>query len=397
MRVVGLIDFVYGESNGGMQTVAQATAERLAARGHEYIFLAARGEGEASVEERGGVRVERFEPGTSKLGYLRASRKALASVAKRGRIDVVHSHFAYSALGPLSALGLKTPVVRTFHGAWNDESRIERGVTGDAAGTKRNARPRKSSGDYARDAIERIALARSQCVIALSPTARDVLSQQYGVDARLIELLPGGVNLDRFKPVADRGGVRYRLRLPRASTILMTACRLVQGKGVDVLLDATAALAELQPDVHCVIAGSGPEAGRLERLARARGIADRVHFVGVQRESLADYYNAADVFVNSSLMNETFGLVNVEALACGTPVVAMPSGAMPDILRPIDPRFVAAGKSAPELARSISIVIGGIADGTIDRGRLVDLMVRDYSWDRHAAGTERAFEHTLGK
>ncbi len=396
MRVVGLIDYVYGHSNGGMQTVAQATAERLALRGHEYIFIAARGDGDSSIEESNGVWIERFEPGTSKLAYLGASRKALAAVAKRGRIDVVHSHFAYSALGPLTALGLRTPVVRTFHGAWTDESRAERTAMNDGSSATRSKAQRRGAGDYAREAIERVALARSQRVIALSATARDVLADRYGVPDERIELLPGGVNFDRFKPLADRGAIRERLHLPRTSTILMTACRLVQGKGVDVVLDATAALTTLRPDVHCVVAGSGPQAGRLERLARARGIADRVHFVGVQRESLAEYYNAADVFVNSSLMNETFGLVNVEALACGTPVVATPSGAMPDMLRPIDPRFVAEGTSAPEIARAISIVIGGIADGTIDRARLVEHVTRDYSWDRHAAGTERAFEHTLG-
>jgi phosphatidylinositol alpha-1,6-mannosyltransferase len=146
-------------------------------------------------------------------------------------------------------------------------------------------------------------------------------------------LIPPGVDVERFTP-APSGEERRRLRTafgldPDRPTIVGVS-RLVPRKGFDVLLDAVALL---EIDVQVAIAGGGRDRARLERRAQRAGLDDRVHFLGrVPDESLADVYRAGDVFSMvcrerwGGLEAEGFGIVFLEAAACGLPAVAGRSG-----------------------------------------------------------------------
>jgi len=146
-------------------------------------------------------------------------------------------------------------------------------------------------------------------------------------------VVPPGIDTDRFRPAADaaeRDAARRHLGLPVDARIVLGASRLVPRKGFDVLIDA---LGALPPDVIVVIVGGGRDRSRLEKRAAARGMADRVRFLGrVSEDDLPVAHRAADVFAMlcrdrwGGLEAEGFGIVFLEAGASGLPCVAGRSG-----------------------------------------------------------------------
>ena len=202
------------------------------------------------------------------------------------------------------------------------------------------------------DRLRRWALAQPDAFLPVSRyTAR--LLRDRGVPPNRLHVIPNGTDPDRFRP---RRGAAVRDRLGvGARPMLLTVGRLVPRKGVDTVLRALPQLAASVPSVQYVVAGTGPDRGRLERLALRQGVRGRVHFVGhVADEALPLYYSAADLFVMPAREAppdvEGFGLVFLEANACGTAVVGARSGGIPDaiadgetglLVPPSDPRALA--------------------------------------------------------
>ena len=151
-----------------------------------------------------------------------------------------------------------------------------------------------------------------------------------------VEILPGGVDARRFHPRRD---TREELGLPRDRLLVMTACRLVPKKGLDLLMRALAKL----PTSHLLIAGEGRQLAKCMALAEQCGVTERVTFAGrIAHEELQRYYWAADQFVLASREHvdprtglrdvETMGRVLCEAHAAGVPVIAARSGGIPSIV-----------------------------------------------------------------
>jgi D-inositol-3-phosphate glycosyltransferase len=225
--------------------------------------------------------------------------------------DVVHSHFWMSAVAALEAAeGLGIPVVHTFH----------------ALGTvkRRHQGPRDTSPPH-RIALEAwIAQSVDRIVATCTDEVFELLRQ--GADGRRVTVVPCGVDLRRFGPDGDRE--------PHAGPRLVAACRLVERKGLG---DAIAALAEI-PGAELHVAG-GPdaaalaadaEAQRLRALAREHGVSDRLVLRGrVGRDRMPALLRSADV-VLCVPWYEPFGIVPLEAMACGVPVVATAVGGQTD-------------------------------------------------------------------
>jgi teichuronic acid biosynthesis glycosyltransferase TuaC len=148
---------------------------------------------------------------------------------------------------------------------------------------------------------------------------------QLGVAPEAITPLRNGVDLQRFQPI-DRAAARAGLGLTRFT--LLSVGLLDPRKAHDLIIKALPAL----PDVQLLIAGSGPEKKNLERLAQELGVADRVTMLGpVPQTELKTYYNAADVLVLAS-SREGWANVLLEAMACGTPVVASNVWGTPEVV-----------------------------------------------------------------
>jgi phosphatidyl-myo-inositol dimannoside synthase len=208
---------------------------------------------------------------------------------------------------------------------------------------------------------QRLILERATQVWPVSQfTAERVLA--HAPRARVHVLHPG-VDLERFAP-SDPGTIRA-LRADRSGPILLSVGRLIQRKGFDTLLRALPLMAAALPEIHCWIAGAGPDRARLEQLAAELGVQARVEFLGrVPNADMRALYGAADLFALLSRAEdggqdvEGFGMVLLEAQACGTPVATTHEGGMPDaVLGDVSGLLVDAHDPA-DFARKASALLG---------------------------------------
>jgi D-inositol-3-phosphate glycosyltransferase len=184
--------------------------------------------------------------------------------------------------------------------------------------------------------VEYEVLKRSDALVAESPASKQHMVQEYGVDPARVQIIPCGVDTTLFCP-QDRQQARRTLALPEAAPMVLFVGRLQPLKGLDTLLRAVHLVRQHYPTLHVRIVGGGvdegdpheaEELGRLRALAEHLGLTPHLAFTKAQpQETLAQYYAAADVFVMPSHY-ESFGMVVLEAMACGLPVVASRVGGL---------------------------------------------------------------------
>ncbi len=257
--------------------------------------------------------------------------------------DLVVSHFAPYALPVLDKIR-KRPLVVHFHGSWALEGAFE------GAGRASIA---------AKHAIERFVYSRAARIIVLSRASSAILEREYRVPAERIRLIPGGVDIKRFSEQRTRREAREVLGWPADRPTIVTVRRLIRSKGIENLIDAVDIIRRGVPDVLLMIAGTGPLRDDLARRVRELGLEHWVRFIGQVGRDLATVYRAADLSVVPSVALEGFGLVVIEALACGTPAFVTPVTGLPEVVADLDPGLVLSGVAATDIARGISGALSG--------------------------------------
>jgi len=249
------------------------------------------------------------------------------AVQKGCQYDILHSHYWMSGI---AALELKkhwqVPIVHMFHTLGKMKQRV--------------ARPEEEvEGDY-RIAGENRVLKEVDCVIAATPAELAQLQWLYQADVSKIQVIPPGVDLSRFYPIPMDEAKEY-IGIPPCERMLLFVGRIEPLKGLDVLFKAIAlmrqnGLWEQTPFCLAVIGGNedgepenrGSEQERLSALRSEYGLDDLVAFLGKKsQDTLPYYYSAAEIVVVPSHY-ESFGMVALEAMACGTPVVASNVGGL---------------------------------------------------------------------
>lgn len=269
-----------------------------------------------------------------------------AGVASR-HADVVDTHFAlYGLLPSLVGAGRHKPQVVHFHGPWAAES-----VTADGNRTLAARAKLRIEGHVYRRADE---------VITLSNAFRRIAIETYKVAPWRVSVIPPSVDVDRFSP-GDRGVARDRWSLPDGVKVVGCVRRLTARMGIDDLLRAWATLSvDDSSRPILLIGGDGEAHDALVALANELGVSDSVRFLGRLSEvELVDLYRAADLCVVPSVTLEGFGLVVLEALACGTPVIATDVGGLPEALAGLaDDAIIPAGAVAA-LAERLNGALSG--------------------------------------
>ena len=256
------------------------------------------------------------------MSYWWAAQRAAA------RADLVDAHFALYALLPLLLGRLRgKPTIVHFHGPWADES----AAAGDASRMRQRLRR----------ALEQATYRRADTVVVLTSAFRQVLVERYGLRPWAIEVAPPGVDLGRFSP-GPVEEARRELGLAPDGFIALAVRRLVPRMGLEVLLEAwRQAVAGLPPGSALVIAGDGALRGALESRIAATGLEASVSLQGrVSEDRLRALYRAADIAVVPTLSHEGFGLVVLEAAACGTPSLVTDVGGLPEAIGGLDPSLV---------------------------------------------------------
>jgi glycosyltransferase involved in cell wall biosynthesis len=203
-----------------------------------------------------------------------------------------------------------------------------------------------------------------------------------GMDGDRITTLRNGVDLELFHPLGDRDAMRQVLGLSEFT--LLSVGHLDPRKGHDLIISALPML----PNVQLLIAGSGPDLKKLQKLACTAGVADRVAFLGaMSQEELRNYYGVADALVLAS-SREGWANVLLEAMACGTPVVASNVWGTPEVVR-----SPAAGVLMPSrTADGVAAAVRCLRDHYPDRA-MTRAYAEGFSWDGTTRGQLRLFRH----
>ena len=257
--------------------------------------------------------------------------------------DLLHANYWLSGVsGHVLKHELNLPLVSTFHTL----ARVKAEATREEEELRAKA--------------EGQVIGCSDAILALSTDEAEQLEALYGADPARIEIVPPGVDHEVFSP-GDRAGARASLGLGDGPLLLFVG-RIQPLKGADVAVRALAASSF--PDARLVVVG-GPsgrdgaaELRRVRALVAERGLSDRVRFVPPQpHDCLADFYRAADVCLVPS-RSESFGLVALEAAACGTPVVAAAVGGLRSLV--VDGRtgFLVEGRDPVSYAERVDELLG---------------------------------------
>lgn len=279
--------------------------------------------------------------------------------------SAINLHFALYSLPLLSALPSETPITFTFHGPWALEGQAEQAH-------RLSVRLKYW--------IEQQVYQRCDRFIVLSQSFGDILHQHYRIPWSKIHVIPGGVDTQRFQPNLTRQQARQQLNWPVDRPILFTPRRLVHRMGLDKLLQALVSVREQVPDVWLAIAGKGPLRDSLEQQSLELGLKDAVQFLGfLPDHQLPIAYQAADLTVIPSQALEGFGLVLLESLACGTPVLCTPVGGMPEIVTPFSPDLITTSTHESALAeRLIAALTGNLS--LPSRANCREYAVRHFDW-----------------
>ncbi|MFN8157192.1 MAG: D-inositol-3-phosphate glycosyltransferase [Candidatus Nanopelagicales bacterium] len=320
---------------GGMNVYVTEVARRLAARGVEVdIFTrATSGDLDPVVAMDDGVLVRHVTAGPfqglskedlpGQLCAVTSGVLRVEATRPEGWYDLVHSHYWLSGqVGWLAAERWNVPLVHAMH----TMAKVKNLTL--AAGDVPEPDGRVIGEQQVVDAADRL--------VANTDIEAEQLVDLYAADPRKVAVVHPGVDLDAFTP-GDRAAARARVGVASDKQVLLFVGRIQPLKAPDVLVRAVAAMVAATPslrDTLQVVVCGGPSGTglahphALEDLAVELGVRDLVRFVPpVDRVRLADWYRAADLCVVPSY-SESFGLVAVEAQACGTPVVAARVGGL---------------------------------------------------------------------
>jgi D-inositol-3-phosphate glycosyltransferase len=354
-----------GRDTGGLNVYVRSMACELAGRGHQVDVFTRRTDpdapetmpmaAECGFNGKPSARLVHVDAGPARdiekgalPSHLDAFEQGVLAFVERERLsyDVLHSHYWLSGV---VAERLKArwglPHVAMFH---------------TLAEVKTRSRISEQEPDRRIEAETSIARNAERVVVA-SRDEQQSLVRLYGGDADRIAVVPCGVNLDLFQPIAKEEA-RRQLGLHDDDRILLFVGRVEPLKGIDILLGAAAQLEEASDCFVLVIGGDSSardgEMAHLRDLASELGITERVNFLGaVDHEKLPAFYSAADVCVMPSF-HESFGLVALEAMACGTPVVASRVGGLTATVRDSETGYLIPWHCPEPFAERLELLLG---------------------------------------
>jgi len=284
-----------------------------------------------------------------------AERVIEFAVKKNIRYDLVHAHYWLSGVAGMRLKeAWNVPMLQMFHTLGLMKQRIARS-------------PDEHEGAY-RIEGERAVMEGADRIIAATEAERMQLEMLYGINHQKVTIIPPGVNIHHFYPI-PKEEAKEAIGISPGERMALFVGRIEPLKGVDTLIRAMAIVKQICKRFTCphylVIIGGDPdedseklnsEMGRLQALCRDLGLDDIVIFLGKRgQNTLPYYYSAAEVVVMPSFY-ESFGMVALEAMACGTPVIASEVGGLAYLIKEGETGFFVPAQDPEALAEKLRLI-----------------------------------------
>jgi D-inositol-3-phosphate glycosyltransferase len=308
------------------------------------------------------------------------------------KYDLLHSHYWMSGIAALelSAAWNGIPVLQMFHTLGEMKNRVARDDS-------------EKEGDY-RLVGERKVMASANRLIAATPAEKAQLEWLYHVKKEKITIIPPGVDTSHFYPIPMDEARQY-IGLPREARIILFVGRIEPLKGISTLIHAIACLKlNLEEPITLVIIGGDPEVGseeineemtHLQKLCDELSLGKMVLFLGKRgQDTLPYYYSAAEVVVMPSYY-ESFGMVALEAMACGTPVIASQVGGLAYLVQDGVTGFTVPAEDHDALCEKLSILLD---HNTLreEMGKKATGYASKYAWEKIASRVINVYEELIG-
>jgi len=386
MRVLFLSDVPLTDPASGSEQVLKNQVMRLAKTGIDVCAITRQNTQTAPfIRDVDGVAEARY--GSSRRYNLRLTfsllyypQKFFGFLTHNRGFDaaIIHQPGSFISLA-LSGKLRNVTKIYVYHSPWHQEYLLS--IPGKQGLTQKIAAK-------IRLLIERFCLQKVHRIITLSSYMKNRLHHTHAVPPEKIEINPGGVDLERFKPMKNREAEKINRGFPPGRIHLFTLRNLEPRMGLDLLLKCMAILQKAKVKAHLCIGGDGPERVKIQNLIRELALTDDVTMTGfIPTELLSSYYGAADFFILPTRRLEGFGLVTPESMACGTPVLGTPVGGTKEILSNFVPQFLFSDTSPEAMANGIQRAIEKYFN---DPKRYLTLRKDcrthaeiNFSWDRH--------------
>jgi D-inositol-3-phosphate glycosyltransferase len=379
------------KDTGGMSVYIRELARELSKQGHTVdVYTRVHDPADPIIDDLGeGARLIHLKAGQeakiNKLEvyeYLPEFTRNLENFRENNGLtyDLIFSHYWLSGL-----------VGKKLQQRWH----VPHAIMFHTLGAVKNAIGIGESDPVLRIAAEKELIDSCQCVIAATEKGKKELEQYYGAAPSKISIVPCGVNMKLFQPVTQ-SLARQKLGLTDEKVLLFVG-RLDPLKGADRLLEAIPYLKNFKGLRLVIIGGDESSRSEIEKLQKRcveLGISDKVIFQGtVKQTELPGFYSAADVCVVPSYY-ESFGLVPLEALACGTPVVAADVADVKNIIRQSKTGCVVGTNTPENLADGIARILSR-PPRDIETALAIRASVSRFSWENVAVGIIREFGTVL--
>ena len=390
-----------GKETGGMNVYVRELSRELVARGHRVDVFTRSASARVPHKDVGGLgpgaRVFHIPAGPEEpyskhrlFNYLPEFTHGVQAVIENENIhyDIYHAHYWLSGWVARALQACqRAPVVQMFH----------------TLGAMKNLVARRGETDREterRIEVEREIMQFADRVVASTPRDKQQMIDLYAAPAEKIAVISPGVDLKLFRPI-DARAAKTLLGEPKDDRSVLFVGRIDPVKGIDVWFKAMALVAEDNPALRghlcvCLIGGDideeepDEEVARLQALKNELGIGDIVTFLGRRaQDALPYYYASADVVVMPSLY-ESFGMVALEAMACGTPVVASDVGGLSYIVRDGETGYLVPERDPRALADCLSKLLRDPALRA-RLGRRGIAVAREYAWTRIADQIESVY------
>jgi glycogen(starch) synthase len=371
---------------GGIARHCEGLAKALVHQGHDVHLFTLDFPGSPSYEEMDGIKVYRAATELGHPNFLtwvllfnHFLGKKMAEVSHQVNFDLMHVHDWLAAFSGISFKHyMKKPMVLTVHST----------EVGRAQGLH-------SPDSFSIDGIEWWATYEADKVIVCSQSMKDEICGHFNLPLEKVDVIPNAIDASHYQISVDRGSVRQRYGVGWGEKLVLCVGRLVPQKGIEYFIRAIPSIASRFPEAKFIIVGEGWSRDALEAEARATGHRNKIRFTGfVSDKEVVNLMTSADVLVVPSIY-EPFGIVALEGMATGVPVVASQVGGLAEVIEHDRTGVFVYPRSPDSIAWGIGKVLSDSGYAKWLTGNAKDKLEKDYSWEAVAKKTVKVYEELV--
>jgi glycogen(starch) synthase len=371
---------------GGIARHCEGLAKALIKQKHDVHLFTLDFPGAPEYEEMDGIKVYRASTELGHPNFLtwvlmfnHFLSKRMADVTKTVDFDVMHVHDWLAAFSGISFKHyLKKPIVLTMHST----------EVGRAQGLH-------SPDSFSINGIEWWATYEADRVIVCSHSMKDEICNHFNLPREKVDIIPNAIDASKYDIPVDRGAVRQRYGVGWGEKLILCVGRLVPQKGVEYFIRAIPLIAKKYPEAKFIIVGEGWSRDLLEEEARASGHANKITFTGFASDKqVIELMTSADTLVVPSIY-EPFGIVALEGMATGVPVVASRVGGLAEVIDHDKTGIFVYPRSPESLAWGIDKVLSDPDNAKMLTKNAKEKLHKAYSWEAVAMKTVEVYKKVV--